>query len=316
MQRERTAQDSPGDGERVVPAAVAGVAGRLPEHALARLAAGGSAVSMRGVGRLLARETSLEEYIAIMGASRTAIPAAKPATKLTRIRELMMSHLAKWEGAVEGNADGRFKQLFGDLTKTRQDHAKEGKSYTTCIGFQKTMLSTIAVELEKEGAKLHAKLLPQQMKSGERKRVVPSGYAIYEKLPEAWTEGSPGMSGRPRAGDIYVLNVATGEGATLTITGEGSHVGFIKSIAVDSSETDGVKMETWTTIDGGQGYSTKYNKDGTVKETGAGEAVLAVARRYNPKTGEITGEKQQVDKYGKVKRTMVKGWVDLDKLVL
>lgn len=238
---------------------------------------------------------------------------------LSAMRQTLLGYIGKYQGAVEGGADGRFTELYGDLEKTRKDaadddyfdpKAKEWKkkkptTYTTCIDFQGRMIGRTRLTMEKAGSKF------VDAWSG---KFAPSGPTMHQRAKDQWTEATAGMeaSKRPEKGDIYVLNklketkVKGGE-PTISKSGEFSHVGFILDV-IQPTTDPGVGMETWITVEGGQGKAWQYDIERNLIEKGE-ESVEVNVRKYNPVTGEITGEKNQ--KW----RTVVHGWVDVDKIV-
>jgi hypothetical protein len=225
-------------------------------------------------------------------AGQTATPAAADATDASasaadqpsEFRTALMAQLTKWAGAVEGT-DLFDKQFMSPavMTNQRKDAGKAGITFTTCIAFQQKVLTDAAAS--QTGSTVQTNIVGTLAESRSK------------KIADSWHDAAVGMTDRPKGGDIYLL-------AFKDTPAMFSHIGYIKSIAVNSDGT-----ETWTTVDGGQGVAGKYDKDGN--QTQAGKEKIAESHRtYFPDTNLIKGEANQ----GGALR-LLKGWVDIDKLV-
>jgi hypothetical protein len=254
------------------------------DAALARAAAVGVPISNRAVARTLQRLWDRpEDRFADGGAfddvpvpapaqaaapGQTAAPApaaAGPAPALSAFRQEIVATGLSLVPASEG--DAKFISCGDDpatLAKARAEHP----GFTTCIDFQGAVIAKASTKAK--GKEIHL-----------------SGILAHGQFPKAWHAATVNMTDRPRPGDVYVLH-------KVKAPDKFSHTGIIKEVV---PSTDGSGVETWRTIDGGQG------------QKGVKEMYLEGTRYFHPDTLHISGEKNQGDT-----DALLFGWTDVDAI--
>jgi hypothetical protein len=295
--------------------------------ALARALAGRLPVSNRGVGRVLARDTTdwpiinpwtgePEDMSQFRTTDAPAVPAAGDAgaaAQSSTYGAVFRAEIIKWlekfapAPSLEGKGTG-FDELLGagGPEATRKTYW----NYTTCNDTTIQIFAKAAQATNKQ-----AGLTQKQVAAlSTRKRIGIVNRASDFGAPEmakaiagAWVDASAG--GHPEKADLLLM---TGKKSA---TGYPEHIGFYYDYATsksDSSTPPAEDADVWMTIDGGQGtkgtWTTRNDASSYVPGTGH-ESILKRERWHLP-DGTIEGEPNQPGGYKKVL-----GWVKVDKLV-
>lgn len=200
------------------------------------------------------------------GAIDTPVPTPEP---LSAFRTAILAEAQKLVPAMEPQAKFYAAVDKKALEDARTKAAAKGNKHTTCIDFQTTVTSRASLKAKGKLIRL-------------------SGITADTIYPAAWHTATTGMPAteRPRPGDVYVLHKRANPAKF-------SHLGILKSITAPAA---GGGVETWNTIDGGQGSQPhEEHKEST--------------RYYHPDTNRISGEANQGDS-----DAILFGWVDVDKL--
>jgi hypothetical protein len=227
-------------------------------------------------------------------------------------RKKLLEELQRWVGGdissdprpkAVTETDEKFQALIPDLETTRARNA----SYTTCIDFLSKTFSNAAAA---SGVSVDTSVLGSDAKA----KAALLGHGLGTKKTTAtgrfaWHESTPGMTARPKPGDVYVLYMNNNRDVF-------SHTGFIVKAPLPAAQADNPYKtlqgkdpaqpqgtELWMTVDGGQG--SKKNK---------AESFEARYRWYNPTTNEIEGEPIQGD-ISADKRRWLLGWIDIEQVV-
>lgn len=155
---------------------------------------------------------------------------------------------------------------------------KQGK-FSTCIEFARQMVNNTkgadGKMLKFQGPNAYKEVNPQAKLSANK-----------DLPPGSFQTASPGMSERPKPGDLLILAFAKatpyGEGEKKVILPRGafSHICILRSIEPAEDPAQG---ETWTTIDGG------------------GTSSAQIKRPYQPDQSLLSG-------------SLLKGWFDIEKM--
>jgi len=253
------------------------------DAALARAAATGAPISNRAVARTLQRlwdrpedrfaDEGAFDDVPVQAPAQAAAPApaadAGPgpgsSAALSAFRQEIVATGLSLVPASEG--DAKFISCGDDpatLAKARAEHP----GFTTCIDFQGAVIAKASTKAK--GKEIHL-----------------SGILAHGQFPKAWHAATVNTTDRPRPGDVYVLH-------KVKAPDKFSHTGIIREIV---PSTDGSGVETWRTIDGGQG------------QKGVKEMYLEGTRYFHPDTLHISGEKNQGDT-----DALLFGWTDVDAI--
>lgn len=202
------------------------------------------------------------------GATDTPAPAPTP-VPLSAFRTAILAEAQKLVPATEPEAKFYAAVDKAALEKARADADAKGNNHTTCIDFQTVVTSRASLKAKGKLIRL-------------------SGIVAHTVYPKAWHTASAGMPSteRPRPGDVYVLHKKANPAKF-------SHLGILKSITPPAA---GGGVETWITIDGGQGSRPHEQHKENI-------------RYYHPDNNWISGEANQGDS-----DAILFGWVDVDKL--
>jgi hypothetical protein len=215
-------------------------------------------------------------------------------------RTAILAELEKWKGAHEGD-NATFDREFPQSMLYTQRMARKGQPlpYSTCIEFEGRVLAHAVATL----------------KDKDVVNAVGTNAEIFaSRIDKAWNAAKPNMKERPRTGDMYVLNFAKNHPQYPNYF---SHTGYFISLTVNPPGTDGKVTETWETVDGGAGTSTRYNaagkmidQQGNETTTPGQEAIANGTRVYHPENNEITGQSNHGTDL-----KVLHGWVDIEKLL-
>ena len=310
--------------------------------ALARAIASGAALSNRGVGRLLARDSPIvdpwagsttpassattppPEGVVDPWADRT--PVSEPAapaqptvsTPTAALGAYFRTEIIKWlekfaaAPSIEGAGTG-FDELLGAGQGGPEGTRKRRYNYTTCNDTTIQIFARAAAAVNaKAGYKLPAK--PEFKYIGIVRRASDFGAPEIAKNAGAWVDA--GSGGHPEKGDLVLF--VNKNGGTFP-----EHIGFYYGQAASKSDpnakppADSDGADVWMTIDGGQGTKGRWDeklKNATDNPQGyvAGSAKESILKRerWHLKDGLIEGEPNQPGGYKKVL-----GWVQVDRLI-
>lgn len=295
--------------------------------ALARALAGRVAVSNRGVGRVLARDTTTdwpiinpwtgqpEDMSRFKTADAPAAPAGSPApaAQSSKYGAVFRAEIIKWlekfapAPSLEGKGTG-FDELLG--AGSAEATRKTYWNYTTCNDTTIQIFAKAAQATNKQAGLT----LKQVASISTRRRIGIVNRAsdfgapdIAKGIPGAWVDAAGG--GHPEKGDLLLM---TGK---KSVSGYPEHIGFYYDHAAGKS--DGSKppqegADVWMTIDGGQGTKGTWTKpnDASSYVAGSGHESILKRERWHLPDGTVEGEPNQPGGYKKLL-----GWVKVDKLV-
>jgi hypothetical protein len=297
------------------------------EAALARALTGRVPVSNRGVGRVLARDTTdwpiinpwtgqPEDMSQFKTTDTPAAPAAgDPAPQSSKYGAVFRAEIINWlekfapAPSLEGKGTG-FDELLGSGTSGPEATRKTTWNYTTCNDTTIQLFAKAAQATNKQAGlsiKQVANLSTRQRIGIVNRASDFSAPNIAKGIPGAWVDASAG--GHPEKGDLLLM---TGK---KSVTGYPEHIGFYYDYAKtksDSSTAPAEGADVWMTIDGGQGTKGTWTTahDASTYVAGSAHESILKRERWHLPDGTIEGEPNQPGGYKKVL-----GWVKVDKLV-
>jgi len=214
----------------------------------------------------------------------------------------VMAFINKYKGATEGNPDGRFGALFGDLKKVRQ----QMPGFSTCTSFVPMPLASASRTTQwalpstpnvnffnaqlRKAAHIDKSWFYALLPAGSPFKTLSACTTCRSDTTATWVDMAVSGSPRPNAGDVFLLGFADDEGVNKV--GYFAHIGFVVSVA---KQTDGT--EHWTVVAGGAGNIRAGQES-------VAESVMVVDPRTTPVATNPTSAQKR----------FLAGWVPLQNL--